>query len=155
MSGRYELLPANLSSPVPDSAAALILIQPTTAFSDSQLYHLDQYIMTRGRAAFLTSMVNASMQSQFATDLNLNLSKLFKSYGFEIKKDLVRDAQCASVSVMQREAGLTFQTEVPNPYLPIVNNLDKSFVVTQGLHQIILPFPSELDTEPLIICTSE
>jgi len=146
LSSRYELLPVNFSQSVPDSAAALIVIQPTTAFSDSQLYHLDQYMMARGRAAFLTSMVNASMQSQFASDLDLNLSRLFQSYGFDIKKDLVRDAQCASVSVMQREAGLTFQTELPNPYIPIVNNIDKSFVVTQNLHQVIMPFPSEIDT---------
>jgi gliding motility-associatede transport system auxiliary component len=48
--------------------------------------------------------------------------------------------------VMQREAGMTIQTELPNPYIPIIGNLSKSFVVTQSLHQVILPFPSELDT---------
>ncbi|MFZ1082099.1 MAG: Gldg family protein [Candidatus Kryptoniota bacterium] len=146
LSDRYELLPVNLSTPVPDSVTALIMLQPVTAFSDSQLYHLDQYMMKHGRAAFLTSMVNASMQTQFATDLELNLSRLFQSYGFEIKKDLVRDAVCASVSMMQREGGLEIQTALPHPYIPIVNNLDKSFVVTQNLHQIIMPFPSEIDS---------
>lgn len=146
LSDMYELLPVNLSTPVPDSVAALIMLQPVTAFSDSQLYHLDQYMMKRGRAAFLTSMVNASMQSQFANDLNLGLSRLFESYGFEIEKDIVRDAVCASVSMMQREGGISFQTELPHPYIPIVNSLDKSFTVTQNLHQIIMPFPSEIDT---------
>jgi gliding-associated putative ABC transporter substrate-binding component GldG len=146
LSTRYSLLPVNFSEPVPDSVEALIMIQPTTTFSDSQLYYLDQYMMKRGRAAFLTSMVNASMQSQFATNLNLNLSRLFHSYGFEIKKNIVRDAVCASVTMMQRESGFTIQTELPNPYIPIINNLNKSFVVTQNLHQIIMPFPSEIDT---------
>ncbi len=146
LSGRYEVIPVNFSTPIPDSVSALLLIQPTTAFADSQLYNLDQYMMRRGRAAFLTSMVNASMQSQFAVNLSLNLSALFHSYGFDIKKDLVRDAVCASVSVMQREAGMTIQTELPNPYIPIVGNFNKSFVVTQNLHQVVMPFPSELDT---------
>jgi gliding-associated putative ABC transporter substrate-binding component GldG len=146
LSDRYNLLPIDLKQPVPDSISALIMIQPTTTFSDSQVYNLDQFMMNRGRAAFLTSMVNASMQSQYATDLNLDLSKIFSSYGFNIRKDLVRDAQCASVSVMQREAGLAFQTEIPHPYIPIVNNLDKSFAVTQNLHQVILPFVSDIDT---------
>ncbi len=146
LSDRYNLLPVDLRKPMPDSVSALILIQPTTAFSDSQVYNLDQFMMIRGRAAFLMSMVNATMQSQYAADLNLNLSKVFRSYGFDIRKDLVRDAQCASVSVMQREAGLTFQTEIPHPYIPIVNNLDKSFSVTQNLHQVILPFVSDIDT---------
>ncbi len=146
LSGRYNLIPVDFSSPVPDSVSALLVIQPTTAFADSQLYNLDQYMMDRGRAAFFTSMVNASMQSQFATDLSMNLSPLFRSYGFDVKKDLVRDAVCASVSVMQREAGFTMQTEIPNPYIPIIGNLDKSFVVTQNLHQVILPFVSEIDT---------
>ncbi len=146
LSGRYQVIPVNLSGPVPDSVSALLLIQPTTTFADSQLYNLDQYMMHRGRAAFLTSMVNASMQSQFAVNLSLNLSALFHSYGFDIKKNLVRDAVCASVSVMQREAGMTIQTELPNPYIPIVGNLSKSFVITQNLHQIVMPFPSELDT---------
>ncbi len=146
LSDRYTLLPVDLKTPVPDSAAALVMIQPVTAFSDSQLYNLDQFMMKRGRAAFLMSMVNASMQSQFATDLSLDLSPLFRNYGFEIKKDLVRDAVCASVSLMQNEGGLSIQTEIPHPYIPIVNNLDRSFVVTQNLHQVIFPFPSELDT---------
>ena len=146
LSGRYNIYPTNLSMPVPDSISALVMIQPTSALADSQVYNLDQYMMNRGRAAFLMSMVNATMQSQFATNLSLNLSRLFGSYGFEIKKNLVRDAVCASVSMMQQEGGLTIQTEVPNPYIPIVGGLDKSFVVTQDLHQIILPFPSEVDT---------
>ena len=148
LSSRYNLLPIDLRRLVPDSVDALIMLQPTTAFSDSQLYYLNRYMMSRGRAAFLLSMVNATMQSQFATDLDLGLSKVVSSYGFEIKKNLVRDAQCASVSVMQREAGLTFQTEIPHPYIPIVNNLDKSFTITQNLHQVILPFVSEVDTTP-------
>jgi gliding-associated putative ABC transporter substrate-binding component GldG len=146
LSDRYNLLPVDLKHPVPDSVSALIMIQPTMALADSQLYNLDQFMMDRGRAAFLTSMVNATMQSQYATDLNLNLSGISNSYGFDVKKDLVRDAQCASVSVMQREAGLTFQTEMPHPYIPIVNDFDKSFAVTQNLHQVILPFVSEIDT---------
>lgn len=122
LSDRYYLLPIDFKQAVPDSVGALIVIQPTIAFSDSQLHNLDQFMMRRGRAAFLASMVNASMQSQYASDIDLNLSKVFNTYGFGIKKDLVRDAQCASVSVMQREAGLTFQTEIPHPYIPIVNN---------------------------------
>ncbi len=146
LSRRYVVIPVNFSEPVPDSVSALLIIQPTTAFADSQLFNLDQYMMRRGRAAFLTSMVNASMQSQFATDLSLNLSHVFQNYGFDIKKNLVRDAVCASVSVLQRQAGFTIQTEIPNPYIPIVSNLDRSFVVTQNLHQIIMPFPSEVDT---------
>ena len=146
LSHRYDVIPVDFSKPVPDSLSALIIIQPTTAFADSQLYYLDQYMMDRGRVAFLTSMVNASMQSEFATNLSLNLSHLFHSYGFSIKKNLVRDAVCASVSVIQREAGMTIQTAVPNPYIPIVSHLDKDFVLTQDLHQIIMPFSSEVDT---------
>ncbi len=148
LSHRYDLVPVSLSTPVPDSLAALVMIQPTSPLADSQLYNLDQYMMDRGRAAFLTSMVNASMRSEYATDLSLNLSRLFKSYGFQIKKDLVRDAMCASVSVVQNEGGMTIQTELPNPYIPIVGNLNKSFVLTQDLHQVILPFASEVDTTP-------
>ncbi len=146
LSGRYRVIPVNFSKPVPDSVSALVIIQPTTAFADSQLYYIDQYMMDRGRAAFLGSMVNASMQNQYASDLSLNLSQLTRNYGFEIKKDLVRDASCASVSVMQQEAGMTIQTEVPNPYIPIVSNLSRSFIVTQDLHQVVMPFPSEVDT---------
>jgi len=146
LSSRYNLAPTNLSTPVPDSTAALIVVQPTTALSDSQLYNIDQFMMHRGRAAFLLSMSNANMQSQFATNLSLNLAQLFSDYGFGIKKDLVRDAVCASVSIVQREGGLTFQTAIPNPYIPIVSDLDKNFTVTQNLHQVILPFVSEVDT---------
>lgn len=146
LSHRYRVISVDFSKPVPDSVSALIIIQPTRAFADSQLYNLDRYMMDKGRVAFLASGVNASMRNQYATDLNLNLSRLTSKYGFEVKKDLVRDASCASVTVMQREAGMTIQTEVPNPYIPIVSNLSRSFVVTQDLHQVVMPFPSDVDT---------
>ncbi|MGC8594797.1 MAG: GldG family protein [Candidatus Kryptoniota bacterium] len=146
LSLRYYLLPTDLSRPVPDSVSALIMIQPVTPLADSQKYNLDQFMMRRGRAGFMMSMVNATLQSSFAQDLSLNLSSLFKNYGFEIRKDLVRDAVCASVTVMQREGGLAIQTEIPHPYIPIVSNLNRNFVVTQNLHQLILPFPSSIDT---------
>ena len=118
---QYDLLPVDLSKgePVPNDVNALLVISPQSRFQDSAKYQIDQFLMRGGKVAFLLNRINASLQNRMGQPLDLGLDDQLRQYGARVNTDLVRDAQCANISVMQQQGGMTFQSQVPFPYIPI------------------------------------
>ncbi|MCX7984616.1 MAG: Gldg family protein [Bacteroidetes bacterium] len=146
---QYELVPVNLSSStatVPLDIEALLIIAPQQKFSDSSLYALDQYIMRGGKVAFLLNKVNASLQQRFAQPQELGVESLLEHYGVRINADLVRDAQCAHISVIQQQGPFRIQSQIPFPYLPMASSMDRTNPMVKDLESIIFFFVSSLDT---------
>jgi gliding-associated putative ABC transporter substrate-binding component GldG len=149
VSAQYEVVPVDLSSStatIPQDLAALLVIAPQKSFSDTAKYQIDQYIMHGGRAAFLLNKVNASLQQRYTQPVDLGLEPLLENYGIRINSDLVRDAQCASVTVMQQEGQFQMQSQIPFPYLPNATNVDRSNPIVKDLQGLIFYFVSSLDT---------
>jgi len=148
LSSQYELVPVNLpgTGSIPADLAALLVIAPQKKFDDSSKYPLDQYLMHGGKIAFLLNKENASLQSQYAQPLDLNLDDQLAQYGAHINNDLVRDAQCASVNVVQQQAGFTMQSQVPFPYMPMASGFNKNNLIVKDLQNVIFYFASSLDT---------
>jgi gliding-associated putative ABC transporter substrate-binding component GldG len=145
---QYDVTTVDVSrgTPVPQDIAALIVMAPTGSFSGSQKYQIDQYLMRGGRIAFLLNAVDASLQQQQAQPVNLDLNDQLSAYGVRLNTDLVRDVQCASVSLVQQQYGFSFQSQVPFPYLPMVSNFSKDNAMVKGLRGMVLFFPSSIDT---------
>ena len=147
-SQQYDLTPVDLSKgdAVPADIAALLVIAPQTRFQDSALYSLDQYLMRGGKIAFLLNRVNANLQMRMGQPLDLGMDDMLQQYGIRVNPDLVRDAQCANISVMQQQGTFTFQSQVPFPYIPVVSNFSASNPIVKDLQGVILHFVSSLDT---------
>jgi gliding-associated putative ABC transporter substrate-binding component GldG len=149
VSAQYEVVPVDLSSntaTIPQDLAALLIIAPQTKFSDTAKYQIDQYIMHGGKAAFLLNKVNASLQQRYTQPIELGLEDMLENYGIRINSDLVRDAQCANVTVMQQQGQFQMQSQIPFPYLPNVANVDRSNPIVKDLQGLIFYFVSSLDT---------
>ena len=148
LSSQYELTPVNLTggASVPSDLAALLVIAPQKKFNDSSKYLIDQYLMRGGKIAFLLNEESASLQSQYAQPLELNLDDQLAQYGTRVNADLVRDAQCASVNVVQQQAGFTMQSQVPFPYMPMASAFNKDNLVVKDLQNVIFYFASSIDT---------
>lgn len=148
VSQQYDLTPVDLSKgePVPADIAALLVIAPANRFQDSARYQLDQYLMHGGRIAFLLNRVNANLQMRMGQPLETGLDDLLQEYGVRVNPDLVRDAQCANISVMQQQGGFTFQSQVPFPYIPVASNFSTNNPLVKDLQGIIFHFVSSLDT---------
>ena len=146
---RYEIVPVDLSSgtaTIPQDLAALLVIAPQKSFSDTAAFQIDQYIMHGGKVAFLLNKVNASLQQRYTQPFDLGLEHLLENYGIRINSDLVRDAQCASVTVMQQQGQFQMQSQIPFPYLPNATNVDRSNPIVKDLQGLIFYFVSSLDT---------
>ena len=148
LSPQYDLVPVDLSKgePVPADIAALLVISPASRFQDSAKYQIDQYLMRGGKAAFLINRINASLQMRMGQPLDVGLDDMLQQYGVRVNPDLVRDVQCANISVMQQQGSFTFQSQVPFPYIPVASNFNEGNPIVKDLQGIIFPFVSSIDT---------
>jgi gliding-associated putative ABC transporter substrate-binding component GldG len=149
VSAQYEIVPVDLSSStatIPQDLAALLIIAPQKKFSDTAKYQIDQYIMHGGKVAFLLNKVNASLQQRYTQPVDLGLEDMLENYGIRINADLVRDAQCANITVMQQQGQFQMQSQIPFPYLPNAANVNRSNPIVKDLQGLIFYFVSSLDT---------
>jgi gliding-associated putative ABC transporter substrate-binding component GldG len=155
ISTQYDIVPVDLSSneaTIPQDLAALLIIAPQTKFSDTAKYQIDQYIMRGGKVAFLLNKMNASLQARsqyerpFAQPMNLGLEDMLENYGIRINGDLVRDRQCANITIVQQQGAFQMQSQIPFPYLLNAVNVDRTNPIVKDLQGLIFFFVSSLDT---------
>jgi ABC-2 type transport system permease protein len=155
ISSQYEVVPVDLGSgdaKIFENLAALLIISPQTKFSDTAKYQIDQYIMRGGKVAFLLNKMNASFQarSQYerpsAQPIDLGLEDMLENYGIRINADLVRDRQCANITLVQQQGPFQMQSQIPFPYLLNAVNVDRTNPIVKDLQGLILYFASSLDT---------
>lgn len=118
----------------------LVIAKPTQAFSDQELYLIDQYVMYGGRVLFLVDPLAAdidslSEQSQtIAVRNNVNLEEMLFTYGVRINPDLIMDMRCRPIPMAVGQVGdkpqlafkpwYYFPDIIPTSPHPIVRNLD-------------------------------
>ncbi len=148
LAGQYELVPVDLTSGSDgiDNIDALLIISPEKKFSEEAKETINAYIMKGGKVAFLLNRMKANLQTQFAQPLELGLEELLEKYGIRINQDLVRDAQCANVSVVQQQGSFMMQSQVPYVYLPVASGFNSENVIVKNLQSIIFHFVSSIDT---------
>lgn len=117
-----------------------IIAKPKESFTDAEKMVLDQFVINGGKTLWLLDAVNVEMSdmnktgSTFAFPLDLGLNDLFFKYGFRINPTLVKDLQCAPISLASGQQGNETQYEkypwyfspyvLPQSKHPIVNNID-------------------------------
>jgi gliding-associated putative ABC transporter substrate-binding component GldG len=145
---QYELttVDVNKNAPVPPDVSALIIAAPSSRISEPAKFQIDQYLMRGGKIAFLINKFDASLQARFARPTEVNLDDMLEQYGVRLNADVVRDAQCVSVSIMQQQMGFSIQSQVPFPYIPIASNFSEGNMMVKELQGVVLFFPCSLDT---------
>ena len=84
---------------------AIVLAKPQEAFSESDKYKIDQFIMRGGKAMFLidalyANMDSASREDNLALPYEINLEDLFFKYGFRVNNDMILDRNAAPYPVV-------------------------------------------------------
>jgi len=151
INSQYETVPVDLSlstAEIPKDLAALLIIAPKTKFSDTAKYQIDQYLMSGGKVAFLLNKMNVDLNAQYkvAQPVEIGLDDMLENYSIRINNDLVRDVQCASITVMQNQGQFQMRSQIPFPYLPNAVNVDRSNPIVKDLQGLIFFFVSSLDT---------
>ncbi len=145
---QYEFTQVNVGrgAAVPADIAALFVVAPSSRIPEPEKFQIDQYLMRGGKIAFLLNKVDMSLQSRSGRALDLGLDDMLQAYGLHLNADLVRDVQCANISITQQQYGFAIQSQVPFPYLPAASNFSKGNAMVKDLQGVVFYFVSSLDT---------
>lgn len=151
LSKQYDVTIVDVTGakPVPEDVSTLIVMAPKSRFSEPVKFQVDQYIMRGGKIAFLLNKADGDLQQRMGQVVENGLEDLLENYGLRINADMVRDVQCANISIVQQQFGMQMQSQVPYPYLPLVSNFSKSNAMVKDLQGTMLFFASSVDTTAL------
>jgi len=149
---QYDVFRVDLSKKQKvDGYQLLIVAKPKSAFSESDKYKLDQYIMHGGKVLFLLDRLEANMDSAsredyFAFPYNLNLDDQLFKYGVRINPDLIEDRVSGKYPVVIGKADNRPQImQLDWPFFPLVNQY-ADHPITRNLDASMTKFVSSIDT---------
>ncbi len=153
----YSIKPVNLKEKnIPESLGTLIIARPTEAFTEYELFQIDQFLM-RGKnlALFFDSFKEvpggqqgmAFGQGPMYLPINTGLEKLLKHYGISVKKSYVMDENCYKQEQPQQLGGgqrlIYFAPLIKNKFI----NKDVNFMKNIKRLIAIKISPLEIDKE--------
>lgn len=153
---QYQLGLFDLKKGFPNASLikALIIVKPTTAFSEEDKLKLDQYVMQGGKIIWFIDKLHAELDSLMrnkggytAFDRGLELDDLLFKYGVRIKPDLLQDLNCAKLPIVvgKNPDGSPIMQRIPWPYYPFLSA--RNFhPISANLDRVLPIFPSGIDT---------
>jgi gliding-associated putative ABC transporter substrate-binding component GldG len=130
----------------------IIDAKATQPFSEEKNYAIDQYLMSGGKALWLTEHVNVEKDSLYrasksalALPRNLNLYNLFFKYGIRINPQLINDLYSAPIVLASGSGNSTQLSRFPWFYDPLANIANKH-PITSNLNPVKFEFANPIDT---------
>ena len=142
----YDVEEVRLGDSATDLAKykTLVWVAPKDSVPDVQLAKLD-YFLSNGRNLYIAmNRVEGNLQRATGSEIRTGLEKWLESKGLKVNPDFVIDQSCGSVMVNQQQGGMSFQTSMQFPYLPLLTKFPES-PVTKGLTSLLLQFASSMD----------
>jgi gliding motility-associatede transport system auxiliary component len=133
---------------IPSAFNALVILKPTTTFSDEDKLKIDQYAMRGGKIFWMIDNMYAEFDSLYksrgfiAFDRGLNLEDILFRYGVRLNENLLQDMQCDKMGQIDPN---TQQTRLVDwPFFPILNGTNNP--ISKNLDGVRAMFPNTLDT---------
>ena len=136
-----------------DKLKMLVIAKPTKAFTETEKYKINYFVMNGGRILWSIDQVRAELDSlrgqggQMATNSNLNLDDMLFMYGARVNYNIIADpANSAEIPVSTGVVGGQNQMQLmPWIYYPVLLP-DTTESVVKKLDGIRSEFPSTVDT---------
>ncbi len=132
----------------------LLIVKPTTPFSEEDQLKIDQYILNGGKVIWFVDKLHAELDSLMRTqagytayDRGLNIDPLLFKYGVRINGDLVQDLNCAKLPIVvgKNPDGSPTMQRIPWPYYPFLTTPSDN-PITKNMDRVLPIFPSSIDT---------
>lgn len=140
-----------IDASVLNSYDAIIVAKPMTAYSESDKFIIDQYIMRGGRVLWLldgAQMSNDMLAEGGATpliELDVNLNDMLFRYGVRLTPTVVEDMQCAYMPVNVARPGEEPRFEpIPWFYMPLLQG-SPYHPITKTLQAVKADFASGIE----------
>ncbi|WP_231462968.1 gliding motility-associated ABC transporter substrate-binding protein GldG [Pedobacter sp. Leaf132] len=155
LSNSYEVGRVNLNTIDKaglDKLKMLVIIKPQQAYTETEKYKINYFVMNGGRVLWSIDQVSAELDSlqgkgsQMVFNKNLNLDDMLFMYGARINYNIIADKNSAEIPVSTGVVGGQPQIQlVPWLYYPILLP-DTAASLVKNLDGIKAEFPSTVDT---------
>ena len=129
----------------------IVIAQPTEAFSDSEKYILDQFIMNGGASLWLLDETSQEVEpisgKTYAVARDLNLKDLFFKYGLRINSNLIKDVVSAPIVLASGNENDSEYNRYPWFYFPLTASANNHPIVT-NIEAVKFEYASGMDTLP-------
>lgn len=147
LQSQYEIIPSLTiagKQMIPDDLDVLVILGAKAPIPEYQKFKIDQYLMHGGNLLFCDNKIIPNFQQQIAMGepQKINMDDMMESYGVKINYDLIRDLQCALVTVQIQEG---MQRQINYPYFPNISNVNRDITAFSGIQSVILPYASSID----------
>jgi gliding-associated putative ABC transporter substrate-binding component GldG len=141
----YSFVALNLTdtTKIPTNFNTIAIVDPKDTFSVKQLNNLDEFLGRGGRLLICYSGLKGDLQTASGRTVETGLTTWLAGKNVVMEHKFIIDAQCASVTVRQREGDLTFANNVAFPFLPLIKNFS-NHPITKGLGTVMMPFATAL-----------
>jgi ABC-type uncharacterized transport system involved in gliding motility auxiliary subunit len=142
----YDLKEAKADQEIPASYKALLIIHPETPLTETELRHIDQYVMRGGSLAVFGGAIKVDMGQQgqgtppTAKPMDVGLNKLLEKWGVTLDNRIIADAQCGRARMPTNIPGLAIP--VPYPPVPVVtfDDAQRKHPALFRINQVAMPY---------------
>ncbi|MFH1188192.1 MAG: GldG family protein, partial [bacterium] len=128
---------------ISDDIDTVVINGPKQAFTDREMYVVDQFLMKGKNIFFLLDGV-AIDQNLMASPNDTNLEKLLAAYGVNLEKNLVLDASNEILHFNDGKSMFGFMSSYPFWVKARKENFDRSNVIVNQLETLLFPWASSM-----------
>ncbi|WP_421870034.1 GldG family protein [Marinoscillum sp.] len=142
----YEVEPFRIkdTASVPSYYKALVWVAPMDTVKQLEFAKIDQYLDQGGGLFLAHEHVQGDLQQGLLSKSgDIGIKSWLAQKGLQFQDQMVIDAQCATVSVQQRNGFMVMTSQKEFPYFPQLNNFPES-AITEGIETVMLPFAAPL-----------
>jgi len=131
---------------------AIVIAKPDTAFSDKDLFIIDQFVIKGGKVLWVIDPLFTPVDSlsrkgaTMAIPYDLNLEGMLFKYGVRVNPNLMIDLQCASIPVNKAFKGQQPRFELMPWYFSPLLTPSNTHPISKNLDLIKTEFASGIDT---------
>ena len=150
LSDMYELKKINLADEaIPANLTSIIVNGPKSAFSEEELYKIDQFVMRGGNVMLFCDPFNMEQQNYYQpatfTPIATGLNRLLSSYGIQLESAYVFDENCYKARQQTMQGIQSFDLY----WAPMMSNreLNQKNPITKNLGYVIFLQPGKINTD--------
>jgi gliding-associated putative ABC transporter substrate-binding component GldG len=142
----YDVEPADLKDTAVklDKYKTLVIVAPKDTIPYAHLRKLDEFLASGKSIYIAINRVEGNFQTSSGKEVTTGLEKWLEGKGLRINPNFIVDENCGNVMVNQQQGGMTFQTSMRFPYIPLINKFAANPAV-KGLTSVMLQFASSID----------
>ena len=129
---------------IPTYYRAIAIVSPSDTIPQNHFAKLDEYLRSGGKLFVAYSNVQGDLQQgRLVTSPNIGMVDWLRLKGVNVGADFIVDAQCATITVQQRQGFFTINSQKEFPFFPQISNFE-DHPITKGLDEITFTFTSSI-----------